>query len=115
MYRKAVLLQIVIAVPMVLVAGWVAGSIAALSAAAGGFAVVLGSLAYVFLARESKVTAVSAGAVLRRHLFAELAKVLVILGAMLGAFVSGWFSAEWLVASVAVAVLGHSLSLFFSK
>jgi hypothetical protein len=61
------------------------------------------------LARKSKVVAVSAGHVIRRHALAEVAKWMVVLAAVFGALSSGWFAATWLVAAMCVALLGHWL------
>lgn len=107
LYQKVIFVQIGLLGMVALAAAVFAGGLAALSALAGGISVVGGSLAYAALARKSKVSAVSAGKVLRRHAFAEAAKWLVVLGLLLGALNSGWFIATWLVAAMCVALLGH--------
>lgn len=107
LYQKVIFVQIGLLGMVALAAAVFAGGLAALSALAGGISVVGGSLAYAALTRKSKVSAVSAGRVLRRHAFAEAAKWLVVLGLLLGALNSGWFIATWLVAAMCVALLGH--------
>jgi F0F1-type ATP synthase assembly protein I len=107
LYQKVILAQIALSGIVVLAAAMFEGSLSALSALVGGISVVVGSLAYAVLARKSKVSAVSAGKVLRRHAFAEAAKWLVVLGLLLGALNSGWFIVTWLVAAMCVALLGH--------
>ena len=107
LYQKVIFVQIGLLGMVALAAAVFAGGLAALSALAGGISVVGGSLAYAALASKSKVSAVSAGRVLRRHAFAEAAKWLVVLGLLLGALNSGWFIATWLVAAMCVALLGH--------
>lgn len=109
LYQKVILVQTGLSGAVALVAAVFAGELAGLSALAGGISVVVGSLVYATLARKSKVSAVSAGSVLRRHAFAEAAKWTVVLGLVLGALNSGWFIATWLVAAMCVALLGHWL------
>jgi hypothetical protein len=109
LYQKVIFVQLGLSGFAVLAAAVFAGGLAALSALAGGVSVVVGSLAYAVLARKSKVSAVSAGKVLRRHAVAEAAKWLVVLGLLFGALNSGWFIATWLVAAMCVALLGHWL------
>lgn len=84
---------------------------AAVSCLTGGVAVLIGSLVYSVLARESKVTAVSAGYVLGRHLAAEAAKVLAVLMVVFAALASGWFAASWLLVAMGVVLTGHWLAL----
>jgi F0F1-type ATP synthase assembly protein I len=115
LYLKAVLLQVAVSVPVVLLAWMLSGPHAALSAVVGGMAVVLGGAAYGLLARESRVTAVGAGAVLRKHVFAEVIKVVVVAGVMLVAFASGWFAPVWLMVAMVVALLGHWLLVFLIR
>ena len=74
-----------------------------------------GSLAYAALARGSKVSAVSAGRVLGRHLVAETTKVLVVLTLMFAALASGWFVASWLLVAMGVTLLGHWLALLLIR
>jgi len=107
LYQKVIFVQIGLTGMVVVAAAVFEGSSAALSAMVGGMSVVIGSLVYAVLARKSKVSAVSAGTVMRRHAFAEAAKWLVVLGLLLGALTSGWFIATWLVAAMCVAPLGH--------
>ena len=73
-YRKVIFLQVILTALTSVVALLVAGQMPALSALTGGSAVIVGSIAYAALARESKVSMVSAGWVLTRHLMAELQK-----------------------------------------
>lgn len=114
-YQKVIFVQAVLAVVATLAALLVAGGMAAVSALTGGVAVLVGSVAYTWLAREAKVSAVSAGRVLGRHLFAEAAKVLAIVTLILAALASGWFVAAWLLAAMAVTLLGHWLALLIIR
>lgn len=115
LYIKAILLQIGVAIPLVLIAWLLVDKTAALSAAVGGLSVVCGSVVYAALARESTLTARPAGSVLRRHLLAEVSKVLVVLGVLFGAFASGWFVPVWLVGAMVVALIGHWLLVFLIR
>jgi ATP synthase protein I len=115
LYFKAVLLQALVSLPVALVAWMWAGANAAVSALVGGGAVVLGSAAYGLLARESRVSAIGAGAVLRKHVLAEVAKVAVVAGVMLIAFASGWFAPVWLMAAMVVALIGHWFLIFLIR
>lgn len=85
------------------------------SAIAGGASVLIGSLAYAFVAREAKVRAVSGKQVFARHVFAELAKLASTLGLVSIAYASGWFVAGWLLAAMGCALCGHFLALLFIK
>lgn len=110
-YQKVIVLQALLAT-ISSIAAWVAsGQASAISAAVGGAAVLSGSLVYAVLARESRMLAASAGKILARHLIAEAAKVFVILTFMLASLASGWFVAGWLIAAMAVTLLGHLLAL----
>lgn len=110
-YQKVILTQALLGCFMVLVAQLASGKAAAVSVVTGAAAVLSGSLVYAVLARHSKVSAVSAERVLGRHLLAEAAKVLVVLAIVLLAMASGWFVAGWLIAAMAVTLLGHWLAL----
>ena len=110
-YQKVIFTQALLAGFMVLVAQLASGKSAAVSVLTGAVAVLSGTLVYAVLARHSKVSAVSAGRVLGRHLLAEAAKVLVVLVIVLLAMASGWFVAGWLIAAMAVTLLGHWLAL----
>ena len=110
-YQKVIFTQALLAGFMVLVAQLTSGKSAAVSVLTGAVAVLSGTLVYAVLARHSKVSAVSAGRVLGRHLLAEAAKVLVMLAIVLLAMASGWFVAGWLIAAMAVTLLGHWLAL----
>lgn len=109
LYRKVISVQAILGAAVVLIAIVFDGNLAALSAFIGALSVVAGSMAYAVLARKSKVVAVSAGHVIRRHALAEVAKWMVVLVAVFGALFSGWFVATWLVAAMCVALLGHWL------
>ncbi len=91
------------------------GELASLSAIFGGFVIVLGNLAYAFIARPHKVNVVSGNQALMRHVLAEVAKILIAMSLLLGAFASNKFDAVWLIAAVGVALLGHGLSLLIVK
>lgn len=114
-YQKVIFAQALLAVLTVIVALLVGGQTAAMSGLIGAIAVLAGSLVYAALARESKVSAVSAGRVLGRHLLAEVAKVLVVLTVVLVALASGWFVAGWLIAAMGVTLLGHWLALLIIR
>jgi hypothetical protein len=87
----------------------------ALSALAGAAIIVAGNLSYAWIARQSKVVAKPGGEVLLRHVLAQIAKLLIIFGLMLGAFTSNLFQAGWLVASMGAALLVHWVSLLFLR
>jgi len=114
-YRKVIFLQAILTALSSVVALLIAGTVPAVSALTGGSAVVVGSIAYAVLARESKVSMVSAGRVLTRHLMAEAAKVLLVLTLVLVSLASGWFVAGWLIAAMAVALLGQWLALLIIR
>lgn len=109
LYRKVISVQAILGAAVILIAMVSDGNLAALSALVGALSVVAGSMAYAVLARKSKVVAVSAGSVIRRHALAEVAKWMVVLVVIFGALSSGWFAATWLVAAMCVALLGHWL------
>lgn len=115
MYGKVTLLQAILAAVALAIAFVVDGPQAALSAGAGSLAVLCGGALYAAIARESTLAAVSAGRVLGRHLVAEAAKVFCTLALMLLALASGWFVAGWLVAALAVTLLGHWLALLIIR
>lgn len=114
-YRKVIVTQALLTCLMMIIALVFAGFSAAQSVLVGGVTVLIGSILYAALARESKVSAVSAGRVLGRHLAAEAAKVLVILTLVLASLASGWFVAGWLLAAMGVALMGHWLALLIIK
>jgi F0F1-type ATP synthase assembly protein I len=114
-YKKVALLQAVIGGLLIFIAGLAAGGTAAISAAAGGLAVICGTAIYASLARESALQSVSAGKVMGRHLAAEFAKVLTIVVLMLLALASGWFAAGWLVVAMGVVLFGHWLALLIIR
>jgi F0F1-type ATP synthase assembly protein I len=114
-YQKVILAQTLLAALTIIVALLASGQAAAVSGVAGAIAVLTGSLVYAALARESKVSAVSAGRVLGRHLLAEAVKVLVVLTIVLAALASGWFVAGWLLAAMGVTLLGHWLALLIIR
>lgn len=114
-YQKVILSQFLLVIITSVVGFAMAGQEAATAAAAGGFTVVAGSLVYAALARQSKVTAVSAGKVLGRHLLAEAAKISLVVVLMFATLTSGWFAAGWVLAAMAVALLGHWLALLIIR
>lgn len=114
-YRKVLVTQSVVVLIFAALAWVWQGQVAGISALFGGLIIVVGNLAYAFVARPSTVTAKSGNQVLLRHVLAELAKILFVLGLMLFAFSSGKFDAVWLIAALGVALLGHGLSLLLSK
>ncbi len=109
LYRKVISVQAILGAVVVLFAILSDGNLAALSASVGALSVIAGSLAYAVLARKSKVSAVSAGQVVRRHALAEVAKWMVVLVVIFAALSSGLFMATWLIAAMCVALLGHWL------
>jgi len=115
LYQKTIFLQALLVLIFTVFAVVVAGKNAAISTLTGGVAVVVSSVVYAALARKSKVSAVSAGSVLRQHLTAEAAKIIVVLTLLLCALISGWFAAGWLVAAMGVTLLGHLLSVFIIR
>jgi F0F1-type ATP synthase assembly protein I len=114
-YRNVLLLQASVVALFALLALFWRGEVAAWSALMGGVVIVAGNLVYAIVARPSKVTAKAGSEVLLRHVLAELAKVLFVLGLMLVAFSSGKFDAVWVLAAMGIALLGHVLSLFLFK
>lgn len=114
-YQKVIFAQVLLAAITTIVALIAAGSAAATSAVTGGAAVLIGSLAYAALARQSKVSAVSGGRVLGRHLLAEAAKVFLVLILTFAALASGWFVAGWVLAAMGVTLLGHWLALLIIR
>jgi F0F1-type ATP synthase assembly protein I len=114
-YRKVIFSQAILTALLSVAALVIAGAMPALSALIGGAAVIVGSIAYAALARESKVSMVSAGRVLTRHLMAEAAKVLLVLTLVFASLASGWFVAGWLIAAMAVALLGQWLALLIIR
>ena len=114
-YQKVIISQTLLAALTIVVALIASGKAAAVSGFIGGAAVLAGSLVYAVVARESKVSVVSAGRVLSRHLLAEAAKILAVLLIMLLALASGWFVAVWLIAAMGVTLLGHWLALLIIR
>jgi hypothetical protein len=112
---KVIIFQTVAALVLSLAALVFVDRQTALSALAGAVIIVAGNLSYALIARQSKVVAKPGGEVLLRHVLAQLAKLLIIFGLMLGAFTSNWFQAGWLVASMGAALLVHWVSLLFSR
>ena len=115
LYQKVILLQVLLALIFAAVASVAEGQMAFISALTGGVAVLMSSLVYAALARESKVSATSAGNVLRRHMLAEAAKIIVVLILLWCALASGGFIAGWLVAAMGVTLLGHWLAVFIIR
>lgn len=114
-YRRVLTVQVIVVVVFALIALFWHGQFASVSALSGGFIIIAGNLAYAMVARPSKVDAKSGNQVLLRHVLAELAKILFVVGLMSAAFVSDMFDAVWLIAALGVALLGHGLSLLLSK
>jgi F0F1-type ATP synthase assembly protein I len=113
-YRKVLGAQGVL-VLMLAAFGLLQGLNVAVSVLMGGAAVLAGNLVYFAVAREKSVSAKSAGRVLGRHLFAEVAKLLTITVILLVALASGWFVPLWVLAAMGVALLGHWLALLIIK
>ena len=107
--------QVVLATTFAAIALIWQGSVAGLSAICGGAIIVLGNIAYAFIARPNTVRHVSSNHALMRHVLAEVAKVLIVLALMLGAFTANKLDAVWLIAAVGVALFGHALSLLIVK
>lgn len=112
---KVAAVQVVLVAVFAFIALIWQGQLAGLSAVCGGAIIVLGNLAYAVIARPHKVRHVSSNQVLMRHVLAEVAKILIVLALMLGAFTVNKFDAVWLIAAVGVALLGHGLSLLIVK
>lgn len=112
---NVVTIQVVLAVIFAAIGFVWQGQLAGLSAVCGGLIIVLGNLAYAFIARPSKVRHISGNQVLMRHVLAEVAKILIVMSLMLGAFTANMFDAVWLIAAVGIALLGHGLSLLIVK
>ena len=115
MYRKVTLLQALLAAVTSTFALIVDGLHSALSAGAGGLAVLCGGALYAVIARESALVAVTSGRVLGRLYAAEAAKVFCTLALVLLALASGWFVAGWLVAAMGVVLTGHWLALLIIR
>lgn len=115
LYQKVTFLQALLVLLMIVIAVVIDGQVAAISALSGGVAVLTSSFVYAALASESEVSAISAGNVLRRHIVAEVAKVVVVLMLLLCALASGWFVAGWLVVTMVVALSGHWLAVFIIR
>jgi F0F1-type ATP synthase assembly protein I len=112
---KVIIFQTVAALVLSLAALVFVDKQMALSALAGAGIIVAGNLSYAWIARQSKLVAKPGGEVLLRHVLAQIAKLLIIFGLMLGAFTSNWFQAGWLVASMGAALLVHWVSLLFLR
>jgi hypothetical protein len=112
---KVIIFQTVAALVLSLAALVFVDKQMALSALAGAAIIVAGNLSYAWIARQSKVVAKPGGEVLLRHVLAQIAKLLIIFGLMLGAFTSNLFQAGWLVASMGAALLVHWVSLLFLR
>ena len=112
-YRLVLILQAAAVLLVVVFSIFFAGETAAASALIGGGAVVAGSLAYAFIARPAKVFAVSGKRVLLRHVVAEVAKLMIILGCVFAAFATKSFDGGWLLVGMGGTLLGHWASLLF--
>jgi F0F1-type ATP synthase assembly protein I len=112
---KVIIFQTVAALVLSLAALVFAGKQMAISALAGALIIVAGNFSYAWIARRSKIVAKPGGEVLLRHVLAQIAKLLIIFGLMLGAFTSNWFQAGWLLASMGAALLVHWVSLLFLR
>jgi F0F1-type ATP synthase assembly protein I len=115
LYRKVIFLQVFLALVAAAIALLAAGGREACSALAGGMAVIAGNLAYSLLARPAKVGAASGKTVLGRHIAAEAAKILVVLGLVLGALLAGGFAAGWLVAAMGLCLLGNWVAVLIIR
>lgn len=114
-YQKVIFLQALLALLVIICAFVVDGQTAAMSALSGGTSVLVGSIVYAAFAKESKVSIIPAGRVFRRHLLAEMAKVIVILMLLFCALWSGWFAAGWLVAAMGITLAGHWFAVFIIR
>ena len=114
-YKKVMLTQTGLVLGLCIIAMVASGQAAAVSTLVGGCAVLMGTVAYAWLVRKSRVTGTSGKVVLFRHLLAEFAKIAIVLGVMFSAFASGLFVAGWLVAAMVVALMGHWLSVFLTR
>jgi hypothetical protein len=112
---KVIVFQTVAALVLSSAALVLLDKLTARSALAGATIIIAGNLSYAWIARQSKVVAKPGGEVLLRHVLAQIAKLLIIFGLMLGAFTSNWFQAGWLVASMGTALLVHWVSLLFLR
>jgi F0F1-type ATP synthase assembly protein I len=112
---KVIIFQTVAALALSLAALVFLDKQMALSALAGAAIIVAGNLSYACIARRSKVDAKPGSEVLLRHVLAQIAKLLIIFGLMLGAFTSNLFQAGWLVASMGATLLVHWVSLLFLR
>jgi hypothetical protein len=112
---KVIVFQTVAALVLSSAALVLLDKLTARSALAGATIIIAGNLSYAWIARQSKVVAKPGGEVLLRHVFAQIAKLLIIFGLMLGAFTSNWFQVGWLVASMGTALLVHWVSLLFLR
>ena len=115
LYQKVAFLQALLALMVIVSALVVDGRLAAMSALSGGASVLVGSMVYAAFAKESNVSASSAGRVFRRHLLAEVAKIVVILLLLFCALWSGWFAAGWLVAAMGMTLAGHWFAVFIIR
>ncbi len=115
LYQKVIFLQALLALTFIVCALAFGGQIAALSALSGSAAVMVGSLIYATLAKESKVSAIPAGRIFQRHLLAEVTKIVVMLTLVFCALWSGWFVASWLVVAMCVTLAGHWFVVFIIR
>lgn len=106
-FRRVLKFQVLSAVLVSVLALVASGQLAAVAALIGGTAVIVGTLAYAFVVRPAKVFAVSGKRVLLRHVFAELAKLSLILGLLFGAFATQRFDGGWLLAGLILGLLAH--------
>ncbi len=114
-YWKVVTLQAISAVICTFLAYATGDQKMAFSALFGGSSVLVGNLVYAFLARPSAVFAKPGNVVLLRHVFAEIAKVLIVLGLIYSALASEMFAAGWLVATMVVALMCQWLAWLVYK
>lgn len=114
-YKKVMFTQTGLVLGLCFIAMMASGRGAALSTLVGGSAVLMGTVAYAWLVRKSRVAGASGKVVMFRHLFAELAKITIVLGMIFAAFASGLFVAGWLIAAMVVALMGHWLSVILIR
>jgi F0F1-type ATP synthase assembly protein I len=114
-YRKVLILQTIGTILVAAGALLSSGTHASLSALVGGAVVMLGNLAYAFIARPSKTAAKGGSEVLLRHVLAQMTKLGLILLLMLAAFSSGQIVAIWFMLAIGVALLAHWLSMMFPR
>lgn len=111
-FRRVLKFQVGAAILLSFVALVIGGKIPGISALVGAGVVIAGSLAYAFVVRPAKIFAISGRRVLLRHIFAEFAKLSLVLGLLFGAFATRSFDGGWLLAGLIVGLLAHWAALY---